>query len=166
MEMYFGGTVEYKTSIYKGRTNAVEIYDASTQTVSSGAETKLLLDTVRWGDSDLHDSSNNRAQTPVAGIYLVIGRVLASDSTTGTYRHCILVRLNSSDVEQERIMEGISDPAETANFYMEIPHILKCDADDHLELRYKHDKGSNMTIGHATNKWGQSALAVILLART
>lgn len=126
----------------------VELYSAAAQSIPDSVETKILLDNIQWGNALMDDTlTNNRAKIVTAGHYIIVARSQSTESTAGLNRRIIIVRKNSSDVEQERIYHGMYKPSDAVAYYYEISGIMECDVDDTIELWIYQDSGGALDFG-------------------
>jgi len=117
---------------------------ATNYTLASGSDVALPFDGEEWDTNNMHDTSTNpsRITVPSGGYYFVSGVARFASSTTGGRQVAITVNGGITYIQNKRggtVGAGGTDEVPIAG-------VVKCNANDYIELHVYQDTGGNLTV--------------------
>ena len=131
-------------------TPLVAVRSSTSQTISTGTDTKVQLDTEMVDTDNTFDSSTNYRWSPgVAGKYYMTGTVSINIASAGKYLQAKIFKNGSMVAHQQVIAEG------TNNTYQATVDLIDDnDGNDYYELYIRQNTGSNSSLNsHAEAKY-------------
>jgi hypothetical protein len=122
-------------------TPLVAVRSNTAQTISTGTDTKVQLDTEMIDTNNTFDSSTNYRWSPgVAGKYYMTGTVSINIDSAGKYLQAKIYKNGSMVSHQQVVAEG------TNNTYQATVDLIDDnDGDDYYELYIRQNTGGNST---------------------
>jgi|TARA_R100000426_G_scaffold37164_1_gene29436 uncharacterized cupredoxin-like copper-binding protein len=131
----FGGT----------NTPLVAVRASTGQTISSGSNTKVQLDTEMIDTDNTFDSSTNYRWSPgVAGKYYMTGTVSLNIASAGKYMQALIYKNGSLASYQQIVAEGTN-----ATYNATADLIDDNDGDDYYELYIRQNTGGDIGLNHS-----------------
>lgn len=134
-------------------------FNSAVQAITTATETAITMDSERFDTQAIHSTVSNTSRMTIptgwGGVYLITGSVQWTADAAGTYRQTIL-KVNAATFIAVDSRGGI-----TINIGMESTPTTTyaMAAGDYVELRVKHDKGSNLNTG-GNPSWGNELTVV------
>ena len=140
------------TNIPQALTNTplVAVRSSTSQTISSGSDVKVQLDTEMIDTNNTFDSSTNYRWSPgVAGKYYMTGTVSINIASAGKYLQAKIFKNGSMVSFQQVVAEGTNN-----TYSATVDFIDDNDGDDYYELYIRQNTGSNSSLNsHAEAKY-------------
>lgn len=130
-----------------GGTNTplVAVRASTGQTISSGSNTKVQLDTEMIDTDNTFDSSTNYRWSPgVAGKYYMTGTVSLNIASAGKYMQALIYKNGSLASYQQIVAEGTN-----ATYTATADLIDDNDGDDYYELYIRQNTGGDIGLNHS-----------------
>jgi len=123
-------------------TPLVAVRSNTGQTISTGTDTKVQLDTEMIDTNNTFDSSTNYRWSPgVAGKYYMTGTVSINIANAGKYLQAKIFKNGSMVSFQQVVAEGTN-----ATYSATVDFIDDNDGDDYYELYIRQNTGGNSTL--------------------
>lgn len=115
-------------------------YNSAAQTISSGAFTKLQINTEQWDTGSYYDNATNYRYTPlIAGTYMVSAS-LSMDSIASGVVVIVSIYKNGTEYKRGRVVEGNATNTAGVN----VTCLVQLNgSSDYIEFYGYHESGSN-----------------------
>jgi hypothetical protein len=142
-----GGTIKrIDVSLVGGKNTPLVAVRANTgQTISSGSNVKVQLDTEMIDTDNTFDSSTNYRWSPgVAGKYYMTGTVSLNIASAGKYMQALIYKNGSTASYQQIVAEGTN-----ATYTATVDLIDDNDGDDYYELYIRQNTGGDIGLNYS-----------------
>ena len=126
-------------------TPLVAVRASTSQSISSGSNTKVQLDTEMIDTDNTFDSSTNYRWSPgVAGKYYMTGTVSLNINVAGKYMQALIYKNGSTASYQQIVAEGTN-----ATYTATVDLIDDNDGDDYYELYIRQNTGGSIGLNYS-----------------